>query len=304
MPTPPASPSMRQLRYFVATAQTGSATRAASVLNVSQPSVSAAIRELEQTLGQPLFLRRHTHGLELTGFGADRLARARAVLDAATDFAAGDEAPARLTLGYFATLGPLWIPRAVAALRQDLPGVSLGLMEGDLEQIARALERGGVDLALTYDIGLPAQIARDTLAEMAPYAVMAADHPLAGRGQVTLEALAEYPFILVDLPLSRDFLLVPFWQQGLAPQVMLRTRSVDMVRAMVASSDAVSLLFTPPRQGAGGDTVVSLPIRQISARQRLVVARGPGAGVARFGARALNAIRRSFAAGPGAAART
>lgn len=291
----PHPPSMRQLRYFVATAQTGSATRAAAILNVSQPSVSAAIRELEQRLGQPLFHRRHAEGLELTGFGADRLARAQATLDAAADFVSGDDRPARLTLGYFATLGPLWVPRAAAALRHALPGVVIEFLEGDLEQIARALERGGVDLALTYDIGLPKGIARDTLAEMPPFALMAATHPLARHHQVTLEALADYPFILVDLPLSRDFLLVPFWQKGLAPQVMLRTRSVDMVRSMVAQSDAVSLLFTPSRHGAEDSGIASLPIEGIGVRQRLVVARGAGA--ARIGDRAVAAIRGACAQG-------
>ncbi|MBK6468022.1 MAG: hypothetical protein IPF96_15065 [Rhodobacter sp.] len=68
---------------------------------------------------------------------------------------------------------------------------------------------------------------------------------MAAQSSVTLEALAAYPFILVDLPVSREFLMVPFWQKGLAPRILLRTRSVDMVRSMVAQSDAVSLLFTP-----------------------------------------------------------
>lgn len=290
-------PSIRQLRYFVATAQTGSATRAAAVLNVSQPSVSAAIRDLEQSLGEPLFHRRHAQGLELTGFGMDRLARACAVLDAATDFSADPEAPARLNMGYFATLGPIWVPRAVSALRDDFPGLRLGLVEGDLEQITRALERGTVDLAMTYDIGLPAEITRDVIAEMVPYAMMAATHPLANREKVTLEVLADYPFVLVDLPLSRDFLLVPFWQKGLAPRVMLRTRSMDMVRSMVAASDAVSLLFTPLSKGAGNDMVVSLPIHQIDIGQRLVVARSKGSGLVHMGDRAVSAIRRSFAEG-------
>ncbi|MBK8439029.1 MAG: LysR family transcriptional regulator [Rhodobacter sp.] len=289
--------TIRQLRYFVATAQTGSATRAAALLNVSQPSVSAAIRELEVELGQPLFHRRHAQGLELTGFGADRLARARAVLDAGTEFMTTAATTTHLTLGYFETLGPLWVPGMAAALTAAVPGLVLDLLEGDLEQMTRALERGKVDLALIYDIGLPATIARDTITEMAPYALMAPGHPLAAQSSVTLEALAAYPFILVDLPVSREFLMVPFWQKGLAPRILLRTRSVDMVRSMVAQSDAVSLLFTPAMhdQTSGGHRVISKPLPQIGTRQRLVVGRASTAVAGRIGDLAVAAIRASFA---------
>ncbi|WHT42881.1 LysR family transcriptional regulator [Ochrobactrum sp. SSR] len=54
--------SLRQLHYFVTAAEAGSATGAAEKLNVSQPSISAAIRDLEHDLGQPLFERRQARG--------------------------------------------------------------------------------------------------------------------------------------------------------------------------------------------------------------------------------------------------
>ncbi|NKC03082.1 LysR family transcriptional regulator [Ochrobactrum haematophilum] len=65
--------SFRQLHYFVTSAEAGSATGAAEKLNVSQPSISAAIRDLEHDLGQPLFERRQAKGLELTPFGSRKL---------------------------------------------------------------------------------------------------------------------------------------------------------------------------------------------------------------------------------------
>jgi len=72
--------TVRKLAYFAQAAQDGSATRAARALHVSQPSVSAAIRELEETLGCKLFHRRQAQGLELTPFGVEKLREAREIL--------------------------------------------------------------------------------------------------------------------------------------------------------------------------------------------------------------------------------
>ena len=104
--------TLRQLRYFAAVAQTGSATRAAALLNVSQPSISAAIRDLEADFRQALFLRRQAQGLELTPFGAEKVREARDILALvdAMSHRDGNGPRRRLVLGYFATLGPTWVP--------------------------------------------------------------------------------------------------------------------------------------------------------------------------------------------------
>ncbi len=268
--------TIRQLTYFVAAAQTGSATRAAQVLNVSQPSISAAIRELEAELGRTLFVRRQSQGLELTDAGADKLREARAIVAQARSFSAPGAGgrSRRLTLAYFSTIGPSWVPGILHRLGRDLPDFAVDLRECDLEEIARFLERGIVDLAISYDVGIPPAMARETLAEITPYAVLAEDHPLAAQEAVTLAELARYPFILVDLPLSREFLMVPFWRQGLSPDIVLRTGSVEMVRSMVANGLGVSLLFTRPSHDLthDGKRVVSRPVRDDTLAQRVVVA--------------------------------
>lgn len=268
--------SLRQLQYFVAAAQAGSATRAAQRLNVSQPSISAAIRELEAEFGQPLFERRQARGLELTKFGAEKLARAREVLSRVEHFseASGAGRTPRLGLAYFATLGPSCLPELLARLMNDILNLQVDLRECDLEALSRSLEKGIVDLAITYDVGLADGIAREVLAEFTPHAVLAPDHPLACQPDVSLAELAEFPFILIDLPLSREFLMVPFWQQGLSPNIVLRTVSVEMARGMAANGLGVSMLFTRPRHNLAHDgrPVACLPIRDHLPRQRLVVA--------------------------------
>ena len=266
--------SFRHLHYFTAAAQSGSATRAARLLNVSQPSISSAIRELETQFGQKLFERRQARGLELTGFGAAKLAEARAILSRLDGFSSGASPVPRLSLAYFATLGPSLLPPLLARLMREIPDLQVDLRESDLKALSRALENGTIDLAVTYDVGLPGDVTREVLGELMPHAVMSQDHPLAAQADVSLAELARCPFILIDLPLSREFLMVPFWQRGLSPKVVLRTGSVEMVRSMAANGLGVSMLFTRPRHDLADDgtKVACLPIRDETPRQQLVVA--------------------------------
>lgn len=290
--------SLRQLHYFVAAAQAGSATRAAERLNVSQPSISTAIRELEGQFGQPLFERRQALGLELTRFGVEKLAEARLVLDRMEHFAtvSGAGPSPRLSLAYFATIGPSCLPPVLARLLREMPQLQVDLRECDLDALSRSLEKGIVDLALTYDVGLPASISREVLVEYQPHAVMAADHLLARQPDVSLAELAQHPFILVDLPLSREFLMVPFWQQGLSPNVILRTASVEMVHSMAANGLGVSMLFSRSRNDMSrdGKPVACLPIRDAPPGQRLVAAYASGTPVTAAAKAALSIIRSHF----------
>lgn len=268
--------TLRQLRYFAAVAQTGSATRAAALLNVSQPSISAAIRELEADFGQALFFRRQAQGLELTPFGTEKVREAREILARveAMSHRDGKGPRNRLVLGYFATLGPTWVPGIAAHLGARLPDTELDLRESDLEGIARFLAAGVIDCALSYDVGLPPGTDRAVLTELSPQAILPAGHPLAAREAVSLAELAACDFILIDLPLSREFLMVPFWQRGLSPRVRLKTRSIEMARRMVAAGLGVSLLVTPAdgEDAAHNRLIVHRPLRDEMPSQRLVFA--------------------------------
>ena len=78
--------TLRQLSYFAAVADAGSLAGAAKALHVSQPSISAALAVLEDTLEVDLFLRHHAQGVSLTPTGRQLLTTARAILAGAEDF--------------------------------------------------------------------------------------------------------------------------------------------------------------------------------------------------------------------------
>lgn len=155
-----------------------------------------------------------------------------------------------------------------------LPDTELDLRECDLEGIARFLATGVIDCALSYDVGLPPE--RNAPCWRSFGGTRSCRRAIRSRSAklVSLADLAENDFVLIDLPLSREFLMVPFWQRGLSPRIRLKTRSIEMARRMVAAGQCVSLLVTPV---SGNDVSRSLPVvyrplRDEMPSQRLVFA--------------------------------
>jgi DNA-binding transcriptional LysR family regulator len=138
-------------------------------------------------------------------------------------------------------LGPL-----LAAVGTEMPGLQLipSLME--FEDLATALRQGKADLALTWDLGLEDDITRQTLARIPPHAVLAADHPLAKRGALTLSDLADQPLILTDQGLSISHMRALFARAGLAPRIAHRAASLDLMRSLAANGLGVGLSYTNP----------------------------------------------------------
>ncbi len=148
--------SLRQLEYFLAAARYGGAVRAAEALHVSQPSISKAIADLETLWGEVLFVRRHARGMDLTAAGSARQREAQALIERAQLLQGPRTATMAglLRLGYLSTLGPRWIPAIVAQMRKSHPQVEIELVDGNTESLTRQLERGELDVALQYDLGL------------------------------------------------------------------------------------------------------------------------------------------------------
>jgi len=273
--------SFRQLEYFVAAAEHGSISAAARARHVSQPSVSTAIAQLEDTLGEPLFRRQVSRGLELTPAGLRLLGQARDILALAAGVRVDDGISrglsGQLSLTCFQDLGPYYVPRLLAGFRDRHPAVSVTLFEADLATVHRTLQSGKAELALTYDLGFDDRVERRILAKLPPYALLPARHPLARQADVSLAELAPERLILEDIAQTREYFLSLFWAHGLHPTLHQYTQTFEMQRGLVAHGYGVALSCTRPAgdHSYDGLPIACLPLREPVTPQRVVLARSP-----------------------------
>jgi len=243
--------TLKQLRYFVAAAEAGSVTGAGQVMHVSQPSISAAIAQLEERFGVALFIRHHAQGLSLTTAGRRLLTEAKSLLNHAEDLrqsaiGLGKELAGDLHLGCFQTFAPMVMPQLLREFSVVFPDITVHLHESHVQGVLDNLRNGDAELALTYDLNLGNDIEFTPLEEVPLHACMAADHPLADQKKVSLHDLVAYPMILLSLPQSRDYFLSILYSQRLQPRIAYETPSFEMMRGLVANSDGFSLMHSRP----------------------------------------------------------
>jgi DNA-binding transcriptional LysR family regulator len=246
--------TFKQLRYFVSVAEQGSVTAAADHLFVSQPGISAAITQLEELLDAQLLIRHKAKGVELTPAGRSMLVMARELLRHADDVLAtgrglSHSLEGSLHIGFFHTIGPHIVPSLLAAFRRRYPQVQVSILEGDLAQLQEALRSGDIEIAVTYDIGADEHMAFTRLQTLRPYVVAAADSAIAQGSRVFLRRLENEAMVLLDLPHSREYFYAIFRKAGVVPCIGYRTKSVPMVRSLVANGLGYSILnFRPARR--------------------------------------------------------
>lgn len=195
-------PTIRQMQYFAALAEHRSFSRAAEICNVSQSSLSAAIRALEDAVEAQL-VDRSGRVLTLTEAGDAVLARIRTILTDTQELGAiarCDRVPlaGKLRLGVIPSIAPFLLPRALPSLRGRYPELRLYLREGITRVLIEDLKDGRLDVVL---IAFPYQldgvetemIGRDPFLFAAPR-----EHPLASRSMVRPHELASEPLLLLE----------------------------------------------------------------------------------------------------------
>jgi DNA-binding transcriptional LysR family regulator len=244
--------TLRQLSYFVAVADAGSLAAAAKVQHVSQPSISAALAVLEDGLEIDLFLRHHAQGVSLTPTGRQLLATARAILAGAEDFeslaqTATREPAGLLRVGCYPTLAAVLMPAIIGRLAQRYPRIQVQMIEGTEDELLPALERGEIEQALLFGEKLPDTVKRIVIEKCDPYVLLPKAHPLAREKSISLRALANEPFILMDTPAAREHFLTMLKDAGISPRIAHRSSSFEVVRGLVGQGLGYSLLVTRPK---------------------------------------------------------
>ncbi|HVM82677.1 MAG TPA: LysR family transcriptional regulator, partial [Candidatus Binatia bacterium] len=194
--------TLKQIRYFIAVAETGSITEAGKRLHISQPSVSAAIAELEQRFEVDLFIRHHAQGLSLTPAGARLYKDAKNLLEQAEELrqgavGLGQALEGELHVGCFQTFAPMVMPRVIRAFAAAHPAIAISLHEHHVQGVLDGLASGSFEIALTYDLNLGEDLAFEPLVEIPIHAVLAKGHRLAREKEVTLEQLTRWPMVLL-----------------------------------------------------------------------------------------------------------
>lgn len=278
--------NLRDLEYLVALAETRHFGRAAERCHVSQPTLSAQLRKLEDFLGVALVERRPRR-VALTPAGEAVVERARRMLQDAEDIrglarASQDPLSGPLKVGLIPTLGPYLLPRVAPKIAKALPKLALLLHEYQTAPLVERTLAGDLDLAI---LALPAEtkglVTRPLFAESFLVA-MPEGHPLAARKRVKATDLeGEKLLLLEEGHCLRDQALEVCAHVGTDEQAF-RATSLETLRQMVASGLGLTLLPGLAAEGpfarAPGLAVRPFapptPNRQIGAAWRRSTSRG------------------------------
>ncbi|WP_411037674.1 LysR family transcriptional regulator [Shinella sp. BYT-45] len=193
------SPSLRQLRAFIAVARYGQFTRAANELDISQSSLSESIRELEAALEVRLF-DRHTRMLQLTKAGSEFLTvvqRLVGELDGAVDTM---RAHATLERGMVVIAAPglqsaLQLPAEITAFSALYPSIDIVLHDVPEYEVTGLVQSGVADLGLVTTTRLPSDLRARPFDRDHFVVILAPSHPLAQQGSLTWDDLTDMPLI-------------------------------------------------------------------------------------------------------------
>ena len=260
--------SFRRLEYFIAVSETGSIAGAAEKLNVSSPSISAAIVRLEEEFGVQLFVRKHARGMLLTGGGRRLLGEAKKIIKSADGLhnIAADlsgKVAGVLHLGCLQTVAPFVLPGLRKSFTAKYPDVRLHQTENHQAALLKGLQNADFDLCLTYDLNLSGNIHFESLADLPIYAIFAPSHPLSGRQTVSPADLSRERMIMLDLPISAKYFLSVFEREGIKPKITERFKDMALVRSMVANGFGYSLgnILPEPNTAPDGKQLKCVPIK-------------------------------------------
>lgn len=260
------TPTFRQLQYFVALCDELNFGRAASRLNISQPPLSAAIRQLEEGLGVRLFERNSKH-VALTPAGVSFRARARRMLDYLDETLeitrrAGSDAPVELRIGFAPSMIFRRLPDFLQTFEERYPTAKILLREMNSALQFEALMRGQIDVGFIHGLPLPEGVVSILLMSEPFICCVPAKHRLAQAPFVSLRELAQERFVTFSRPLAPDYydrVMKLLREAGGEPATVHEVSHWFTVLAMVATGMGVALM--PQSMAASSMTNVAyLPL--------------------------------------------
>jgi len=239
--------NLKDLKYLVALADTGHFGKAAERSFVSQPTLSAQLKKLEEFLGVKL-VERQPKNMQLTDVGKQIVVRARRMLDDGEEIIAlarsnTDPFAGKLKMGLIPTIGPYLLPRVMPKIRKALPQLGLMLYEYQTEALLKRLRDGEIDLGIMALPVLGDGLESRALYEEAFTVALPTHHPLAAKSTIKVQDLKGQTLLLLeDGHCLRDQALEVCSRVDVHEPQDFRATSLETLRQMVVAGLGITLL--------------------------------------------------------------
>lgn len=288
-------PTPQQLLAFLRLVETGSFSRAASALGVSQPTLSRTIKAIEDAIGARLF-NRDTRNLELTSVGAElRPIAARLVkefdsaFDQLTHLVEGQHG--QITVAALPSISAVLLPRAIVRFRERNPGVDIAVRDSLSQPVLNSVIEGAADLGLTVHPAPSAKLAYKPLVRDEFCLVCRRDDPLAHSETAAWSAFAEHPFVAMSPASSvRTMTDAAFLHAGLAVKQLYECAHLATAGGLVAAGLGITALPRLALPIIGGESLASRTLIGPSLKRSIGVVTRAGQPLTRAGQAFLSAL--------------
>lgn len=266
-----------QLRYVVAIAEAGNFTKASDRLKIAQPSLSQQIMKLEREIGHRLFHRLGRKAV-LTEAGLVFLERARKILfeveNATKELSDHPGLERRITVGAIPTVAPYLLPPLIERCKELYPNLQIDVREIFGTDIVRAVLEGDVDFAIaTLPVKDP-RISIELLLKEPLMLVVAKDHPLTKKTEVTAQDIAKETFVMLGSSSSLTTQIQAFFgDRQFEPRIGFRCAQIATAKLFVGLGYGISILPRAARTPADQKTLTYLDIPEGNPSRELAILR-------------------------------
>ncbi|WP_320939962.1 LysR family transcriptional regulator [Lysinibacillus capsici] len=260
---------IKQLHYFIAVSEQMNFSKAAERLHISQPSLSNAIKKLEQEIGSPL-LERNTRNLQLTEAGELLFERAKVIvknmevlkieMDEVIVHGTRD-----ITIGVMESIKH-WLPKVIANYKKDYPHMKIHLVDilGS-KRVKKSLKSYKTHLIITNQLMDDPELEVQTLYEERLVVVLPLHHPLAQKDTLTISDICEEPFIISTEGFqTRRDILTSFEQAGKNINIQFEIERFETAVSLVREHLGVTILPENYLQGPTAKTIVKKEIEGLN----------------------------------------
>lgn len=257
--------NLTQLKYFNAICSYNSISAAAQALYVSQPTISNAIKELEEEFGVSLF-KRHYRGMALTKEGETLLKMSRDLIYRAEQIekVMGDFGKNRKTLrlGVPPMIGSMFLPFIQGEFRKEHREIDLEISEGGKSELLEKLENGYLDMIfISHNSELKDTLAIQHIMSVETVFCVSEKNPLAKLKEVTPNDLVNTPLVLFKNSFFQTELIKKaFTDESITPQILLQTEQLSNVLNLIRENTASGFLFRPLTKSH--PEIVAIPMKK------------------------------------------